>query len=149
MDQCISVFYYADHELTVGSEVLLPSHGYPNNYPSDAYVLWTFQYASGIDSNDIMYQISFGYLQISSNDYLTVGYGWNPNNATTYIISYGYSYNGLPPDIFTAATKLFVEFDASSSNEAEGFQLTLSVRNISGMFGFQDTYRTDMYAILY
>ena len=135
MDQCISVFYYhyVDHELTVGYEVLLPSHGYPNNYPSDAYVLWTFRYAPGIDSTDIMYQISFGYLQIGSNDYLTVGYGWDPKNATASIISYGYSYGLYPPDIFTAATNLFVEFDASSSYEAEGFQLTLSVRNISGI----------------
>ena len=81
-----------------------------------------------------MYQISFGYFQIDNNDYLTIGYGWNPKNTSASIISYGSSNNGYPPDIFATASNIFVEFDAGTFSTAPGFELSLVVRNISGIF---------------
>ena len=131
-DNCFGLLH-VDYVLNLESEVFLPSHGYPNNYPSDAYVLWTFVRAYGEESTDIVYEISFGYVRIDYHDYLKIGYGWDPNNATALIISYGDGYYGNPSDIFVSATKIFAEFDATSSYEDSGFQLRLSLRNISGM----------------
>ena len=126
-------YLWLDHELKLGDEVLLPSHGYPNNYPNDAYVLWTFQYAPGEDSTNIVYQISFGYLRISSHDYLIIGYGWDPRNTTALVILYGDNYYDSPRDYLVSAGNSFVEFDTSQQyTESNGFRLTLAVRNITG-----------------
>ena len=116
----------------LGSRVFLPSHEHPRYYPRNAYVLWTLHYTPGEDITDIVYQISFGYVRISLDDFLTIGYGWNPNNTSALITSYGHSYFGFPEDLFVPADDIFVEFKASHIHQAEGFELEITVRNISG-----------------
>ena len=122
----------SDHQLNIGSQVHLPSHGYPDYYPSNAYVLWTFQFTSGVDNSDIVYQLSFGNVRIDYGDYLRIGYGWNPENTSALIITYGHNYIDNPPDLYITATDGYVEFDASPADQEKGFKLSLLVRNITG-----------------
>ena len=124
----------SDFELTLGTEVELPSHNYPGYYPDDAYVLWTFQPASSGDNTDIVfiYHVEFGYVQIGYYDYLKVGYGWNPVNTSAILASYGNYYFGYPADLYIPATDIFVEFDADDYNERTGFELKLGVFSLSG-----------------
>ena len=70
---------------------------------------------------------------------MNIGFGWDPNNASALIITYGHSYIGFPDDIFVPAQNMFVEFESSSSYQAEGFQLDIVVRNISGKIKFEYT----------
>ena len=120
-----------DTELNFGTHVSLPSHGYPY-YPANAYVLWTFQFAQGVDSADAVYQIAFGSINIGRYDYLRIGYGWDPNNASALVVTYGNDYRSYTRDIFLNASNICVEFATSSSYESSGFRLDLLVRNLTG-----------------
>ena len=120
------------YPLTISSEVLLLSHDIPNAYPSNAYVLWTFLYFPVAENADIVYEITFAYLRINTNDYLRIGYGLDPNNTTNLISSYAGSYYGYPRDVFAIADNIFVEFDANPPGESSGFELNIAVQNISG-----------------
>ena len=117
--------------MNIGSQILLLSHENPSYYPSNAYALWTFMYIPAIDNEDIQYQISFVYLRIRSNDFLKIGYGWDPNNTTLLISSYE-DYYGYPKDVYATANDIFVEFDANPPDESYGVQLNIKVHNISG-----------------
>ena len=75
--------------------------------------------------------MSFGYVRISTGDYLKIGYGWDSSNASAVVVTYG-SYNGYPLDLFFSPANIFMEFDASPTSETYGFQLNLAVRNLSG-----------------
>ena len=125
-----------DNELNLGSEVLLPSHGYPAQYPSNAYVLWTFL-CTQVDTstNLIAYTITFGYIDIGSEDTLIVGRGWSPDIQTNQrlIVSYGPSYSGYPFVAFCYDEMMYIEFEADDRYEAGGFQLDVGVRDRSGM----------------
>ena len=118
----------------MGIEVHLTSHGYPDYYPPNAYVLWIFQYAVGQDSTESVYQISFGYLYFGSDDFLRIGSGSDSNNSTGDLVSFGDYYSGYPDDFFLPAGDMFVEFDADSNSERQGFELWISVQNVSGTF---------------
>ena len=119
--------------MSLGTEVQLSSHEYPNYYPPYAYVLWTFQYADSTVSSDLRYRVTFGYVHIQSYDHLKVGTGWDPNNYNSNITSfYGY-YSGYPSDLVLPAGDMFVEFYANSYYEGQGFQLEMSVLNITGI----------------
>ena len=108
------------------------SHNYPNYYPDDAYVLWTFQYEYGADNTDVIYDFSFGYIIIGYNDYLLMGTGWNPNDTAAVIVSYYGYYSGYPDELSIPVGKVFVEFDADSYSEGTGFNLNIKVLNMSG-----------------
>ena len=125
---------FLDYPLNVGSEVLLLSHDNPSYYPSEAYVLWTFSYNSGVENGDIYYHFSFAYIRIHTNDFLKVGFGWDPTNTTQLIYSYENYFSGYPSDVFVLPQNIFVEFDANPPNEYSGFQLNIAVRNISGNY---------------
>ena len=85
------------------------------------------------DIREIYYQITFGYLNLGSYDYLKAGQGLIPHNATGTVVSYGHYYNGNPPDLLLeAAGDMFVEFDANSYSQRSGFQLEIMVQNITG-----------------
>ena len=49
------------------------------------------------------------------------------------MVQYGDYYTGRPGDLILAAGDIFIEFDADDYAEWQGFQLQISVRNISGM----------------
>ena len=115
-------------------EVHLTSHGYPDYYPPNAYVLWTLQYAIGQDPTDIVYQISFGYLYFGSNDFLRISSRSDFDNSTGHIVSFGDYYSGYPDDVFLPGGDMFIEFDADSYSERWGFQLWISAHNFSGTF---------------
>ena len=115
-----------DFELELGTDVLLPSHNYPNYYPHHAYVLWTFQPGIGEDTFGLTYRISFGYVRINDHDYLKIGFGWDPDDVSALIVSYGDYYYGYPNDLDISATKFFIEFSASAYYESNGFRLVLS-----------------------
>ena len=119
--------------MSLGTEVQLSSHNYPSYYPSYAYVLWTFRY-SDLPTSDIRYQFDFGYVYLGSSDTLKVGSGWNPDNSsTTFARFYGY-YSGYPTNLLIPVGNVHVEFDANSYSERQGFQIQISVRNISGIY---------------
>ena len=121
----------ADFELSLGMDIYLISHNYPDHYPPYAYVLWTFQYASGNDKTDIWYQFQFGNVSLEYGDYLTFGYGSDPENATAIIATFEDYY---PADLFIEPVNIYVEFKADDYNyaQASGFKLNLIVRDISG-----------------
>ena len=114
-------------------DIYLISHNYPDYYPSNAYVLWTFQYASGNEKTDIWYQFQFGHVYLDYEDYLTLGYGSDPGNATTIIATFE-DYYGYPADLFIEPENIYVEFktDYYIYQQASGFKLNLIVRYISG-----------------
>ena len=135
--KCIRILFLSltDFVLSIGEQIQLTSHNYPSYYyPDYAYVLWTFQYSPGEDTTDIGYVISFGYVGIGYYDYLRVGRGWDPNNATAVIYSQGDYYYGELDDLVIAAGDIFVEFEADSYSESFGFQLNMTVQNISGIY---------------
>ena len=105
----------------------LTSHNHPNYYPADAYVLWTFH----CQTNKLV-TVSFGYVHIGSNDYLRLGTGWDPSdNAATIVTYHGY-YSGYPPDLTVFSEEMYVEFNADSYSERNGFNITLNVVNATG-----------------
>ena len=71
-------------------------------------------------------------MRLNYLDYLKTGYGWDPNNASALVVSYG-DQSIYPPDLFLDPIDIFVEFEASVSAEYYGFRLNLAVRNISGI----------------
>ena len=119
------------YELDVGTSLLIPSHGYPSSYPSNAYVLWTFLFTYEGGATHILFQMSFGYLRLYTGDYLKIGYGWDPSNTSAVVVTYE-NYNDYPLDLFLSPANIFVEFDTSPTGETSGFQLNLAVRNLSG-----------------
>ena len=133
MGLSFSLLSPSDFELSVGTKVLLPSHNHPGHYPANAYVLWTFQPADGVDINDTVFHIDFGYLRIDLYDYLKVGYGWNANNTSALLASSRDYYYGYPPDLYIPATNIFVEFDAERPYEDSGFELHLTVLRLTGI----------------
>ena len=113
----------------------LASHNYPNYYPDNAYVLWTFQYADDMDNTDVVYLVEFGYVRLGYNDVLIIGHGWNGYNSTKssdIIVSHRGYYNGFLDNILISAGDIFVEFFCDSYSERQGFQLNIQVANISG-----------------
>ena len=112
--------------MQLGDQVRLTSHDYPNYYPPDAYVRWTFHYADWLDSADVIYRIAFGTISLGSRDYLTIG-----SNTTTFV-SYGNYYRGQPDDVLLQASAIFVEFDADSYDQATGFELNIAVEYMTG-----------------
>ena len=119
------------HEVSVGDVFLLQSHQYSSNYPPNASVLWTFQYAAGEDPTNVFYQVSFGRVYLGYGDNLIVGTGLSPDNSTLSFAFTGY-YNGYPRSRFYEAGHFFASFESDSYYERQGFRITLTVRNISG-----------------
>ena len=136
---------YLDYELRVGTELLLSSHHYPNYYLKDSYVLWTLAYPDDMDNTDIVFQILFGYVRLDTNDYLRIGYGWDPGNATLQVRSVGPVHGGTERDVFLTAGKVYIEFDANAPREDPGFQLRFVVRNISGTYLIFLRCKNDLY----
>ena len=110
----------------MGDHIQLSSHGYPNYYPANAYVLWTFQYASDMDSTDVVYVITFVDVSLGSYDYLTIG------SNSSLIVSYGNDYSGRPDDLLLEAGDIFVEFYANSDSQDTGFQFEIKVEYMPG-----------------
>ena len=107
-------------------------------YPNDAYVLWTFyyhDYETGQDITDIVYQIVFDSVYLGQSDFLRIGSGWDPDKTSAVIAMYGSDddwYWDTPDDLFIDAGKMFVEFDADSTEQWRGFSVTITVRNVTG-----------------
>ena len=111
----------------------LTSHNYPNAYPSNAYVLWTFQSEPGVDSQGLAFRLLFGYMHLQSGDNLSIGRGWDPNNTVAIVQTfYGY-YSGYPSGLSVSGSQMFVEFSTDSSSEGRGFQITMELSNITGI----------------
>ncbi|XP_072168048.1 ovochymase-like [Diadema setosum] len=126
-------------KLSIGDHIYLPSHNYPDFYPPNAYVLWTFQYASGTNESAAIYQILFGYVSLGSNDYLRVGYGWDPDSSTVRYYGSNYRYYTYP--LVMQARDIYVVFESDASEEARsGFQMELIVYNVSDVFVCSDSY---------
>lgn len=128
----VSVFFNQDLELSVGMEVFLKSHNYPSYYPPNAYVIWTFSVASGQNTNDSLFHIDFGYVNLGSGDVLRIGSGSDPHNYSTYFASFGHYYSGYPDDIFIDPVDMFVEFEADSYSQRTGFAVEIAMINVTG-----------------
>ena len=116
----------------MGDEIQIISHNYPAVYPSEAYVLWKFWDGSGSENSETVYHISFGTIHLASGDFLRVGYGWDPDNSSAIIDSFGDDYTGHPRDLLLPARDMFFEFDADAFSERSGFRISIRVSNISG-----------------
>ena len=133
----ILIITSVDFELSLGGNVTLTSHGYPNHYPPSAYVLWTFQYETGQDTAGIKYQIVFKHFDLGANDLLTVGPGWNPTSTDeenhALFGAYMYVSEERPDDIFLEAGDIFIEFNATSYEQfqGQGFSLSLIVTGMN------------------
>ena len=106
----------------------MTSHGYPNYYPANAYVQWTFHYASGSNSTDAVYYITFWDVSLGYSDYLTIG----PDSSDP-IVSYGNYYSSQPNDLIIEVGNLSVEFSSDSYSQDTGFQLDVNVLYMSGI----------------
>ena len=119
---CLS---FSAYELTIGQEFQVASHNYPNSYPPNAYVLWTFRYAA-----DMTYFISFGFVHLGFTDVLTVGSSWDTNNPFREVRGL---FSGSPADVYYIPKgHMFIEFDADSYSQGSGFNLNIAVHNSSG-----------------
>ena len=115
--------------LKIGDQVKLASHGYPNYYPSNAYVHWSFQYSSGRTSHDTAaYRITFKNISLGYGDNLTIGIN------STRVALYDSYYRGRPDDLILEAGNLFVIFNTNSYYEDFGFQLEILVQYMTGMY---------------
>ena len=136
---CLTFFLFfaypnSGYNLPLDSITRISSHNYPDYYPPKAYILWTFHYDSGSSNNsDIGYYIRFGIVYLGSGDYLRVGYGWDPNDYSEEIASYGnYSEATVYPDsLVVEAEDVYIEFEADSYGELLGFELEIKVLNAS------------------
>ena len=128
----------SDYELSLGSDVLLASHDYPNRYPPYAYVLWTFHPGDDLDGSNVVLEISFGDVYLGPYDHLTLGFGSDPDNSTNLIYSYEYysDYAGYPRTLFLEARNMFVEFNSIGYYHyllyQLGFQIQITVRENLG-----------------
>ena len=128
-----------DFELALGMDFKLSSHNYPNYYPPNAYVLWTFQYMDGEASADVVYFIRYGYVRLGSYDFFRIGHGWNGSSTSELIFEQrGYFY-GLLNYVVIPAGDIFIEFSANSYSEGQGFQFDFQVENASGIHYLKET----------
>ena len=118
--------------MAIGDEVQLISHNHPAAYSPNAYVLWRFRDDSGSDRDQTVYHVLFGNMYLASGDFLRVGHGWDPSNSSALIVSFGGGYVNRPADLLLNAGNIFFEFDTDSYYQDVGFNISVSVANISG-----------------
>ena len=123
------------YNLPLDSITRIASHNYPDYYPPNAYVLWTFHYDSGsLDNFDIGYYIKFGTVYLESGEYLKIGFGWDPHNYAKEIASYGGYYQDTtvyPDSLVVEAEDMYIEFEADSFGELLGFEVEIRMLNLS------------------